>query len=201
MLRSPLLSLVVLLLPFALLVAACDSGGSSDDGGDDPPDDPPPSVAALRITEIHDDEQWVELHNTGDAAIDVSQLFLCVRPSYLSIAQLDLLNGERTIPAGGYIVVAWSQIRPDEGEVGLYRAATSDFGNADQILDYVQYGAAGQGRASTAGAAGIWTTGDFAPSSPSDQSIALLDDTNPDDASSWGAAPPTPGMENVASGS
>ena len=169
--RFHAVSKALALFTLALLVTiavGCDGG---DSGMDDPPEQPPQgSVEDVRINEIHEGDQWVELLNTSDAEVDVSDLWLCVRPEYSQVRDLNVLAGTTTIPAGGYVVVEWSAIQSSTGEVGLYE--TDAFADADAMLDYVQYGAAGQGRASVAVAAELWDEGAYATGAAEGQTLA-----------------------------
>lgn len=180
----------------AVTVAACDSG-SSDSGGDDngPPDTPPPQ-SDVRLNEINMEEQWVELFNAGDGAADVSDLWLCIRPLYVQIGNLDVLNGasDATIPAGGFLVVEWGQIDGDIGELGLYE--TSDFEATSAMRDYVQIGAADQGRESVAVQAGLWDDDTFTIVPPSGQTLSFFGEGDTT-AEEWGPGQPTPAGENT----
>ena len=190
---SKALALFTLALVVTIAVG-CDSG---DSGMDDPPEQPPQgSVEGVRINEIHEGDQWVELLNTGDAEVDVSDLWLCVRPEYSQVSELNALSGSTTIPAGGFLVVEWSAIQSGTGEVGLYESNT--FESADAMLDYVQYGAAEQGRASVAVSAGLWDEGTYATAAAEGQTLAFLGGgTAP--VENWGFGAPTQGAENQAS--
>ena len=87
-----------------------------------------PASAQIRINEVSHGEvdymgstNWVELYNAGGAEEDVSSLILCDFPSYPVISSLTVLSGNTTIPAGGYLVLAWTNI-DDDAEIGLYTA-------------------------------------------------------------------------------
>jgi hypothetical protein len=196
--RFHAVSKVLALFALALIVmiaVGCDGG---DSGMDDPPEQPPQgSVADVRINEIHEGDQWVELLNTGDAEVDVSDLWLCVRPEYSQVSDLNVLAGTTTVPAGGYVVVEWSAIQSGTGEVGLYE--TDAFADANAMLDYVQYGAAGQGRASVAVAAELWDEGAYATGAAEGQTLAFLGGGTAA-VDNWGFGMPTQGAENQASG-
>ncbi len=197
--RLPVVSKILALFTVALLVTVavgCDGNGGMDD--DPPPGEQPPqgSVEDVRINEVHEGDQWVELLNTGDAEVDVSGLWLCVRPEYSQVSELNALSGSMTIPAGGYLVVEWNAIKTSTGEVGLYESNT--FESADAMLDYVQYGAAGQGRASVAVTAGLWDEGTYATAAADGQTLAFLGG-GATPVENWGFGMPTQGAENQAS--
>ena len=54
----------------------------------------------------------------------------------------------------GYLVIQWTHLDQNSGELGLYSA--SDFGNAARIEDYIQYNSANNQRATVAVGAGVW---------------------------------------------
>ena len=164
------------------------------------------ATAQIRISEVGFDgvdyegaSMWVEFYNAGDADVDVSSLILCDFPRYPVVNTLTVLGGgSTTIPAGGYLVVAWPDLGGGEthAEVGLYTEdAGGDFGNVDKILDYMQFGEAAHQREGTAEGAGLWTVGEFVESAASGMSLQLV---NPDvnGASNWIAAPATPNAAN-----
>ena len=165
---------------------------------EEPPGETPPqgSVEDVRINEVHDADQWVELINTGDEAVDVSELWLCVRPAYSQVTSLSVLSGNTTIPAGGDLVVEWSAIQTGTGEVGLYE--TDAFESANAMLDYIQYGAAGQGRASVAVSAGLWEEDTYVTAPAEGQTLAYLGG-GATPVANWGFGAPTQGTENQAS--
>jgi hypothetical protein len=185
----------LLLSLFVVIAVGCDGGDSGMD--EEPPDETPQgSVEDVRINEIHEGDQWVELFNTSDAEVDVAELWLCVRPAYSQVADLSVLSGTTTIPAGGYLVVEWDAIQSGEGEMGLYMSNT--FESADAMLDYLQYGAAEQGRASVAVEAGLWDEGSYATAAAEGQTLAFLGDGSTP-VENWGFGAPTQGAENQVS--
>ena len=98
--------------------------------------------------------------------------------------------------AGSYLVLAWTNI-DDDAEVGIYTAdAQGDFGNADKLLDYMQYASAGHRREETAVAAGVWTAGEFVALANAGESLQLLDGGG-SGAGNWASATATPGAENA----
>ena len=142
--------------------------------------------------------KWVELYNAGETDVDVSSLILCNIPMYPVINTLAVLGGgSTTIPAGGYLVVAWSDLGDADAEVGLYKENSfGAFGNADNILDYMQYGAGGHGRETVAETAGFWTAGEFVAAAEAGMSLQLVD-VDSTGAANWIAAEPTPNAANA----
>ncbi len=115
------------------------------------------------INELNLDGQWVELKNTGNAPIDVSNWELCDRPSYAKISNLTILSGVNPIPADSYLVIQWNPISDAVGELALYIARP--FGTTGNIRDYTVYGGLpGSSRIGVAVNAGVWdSTTQFIP--------------------------------------
>ncbi|NQV08194.1 hypothetical protein HQ535_16805 [bacterium] len=158
------------------------------------------SHAGLVIRQIGFDTDfqsgWVLIHNTGTAPVSLAGYFLCQRPSYFGLPDVeiapdgilwvapidagDLVDTSPSIGAGGQI----GAINSSSGEMGLYSA--SDFGSSDAIVSYVEWGNTGHGRSSVAVGAGIWGEGEFVPVPAGDAAGAIiwLQDTEPG-AGSW----------------
>ncbi len=114
----------------------------------------------------------VVITNVGDTSGNLEGHWLCQRPNYGRIGDVELapgesaaisLGGEVFVPPPGAKTVDISQgvgtLDPASGELGLYSAG--DFGNPDAIVAYVEWGKAGHGRTATAVQAGVWTSGGF----------------------------------------
>lgn len=164
--------------------------------------------AQIRINEIGTNGvdyegagKWVELYNAGDAEVDISGLILCDFPQYPALSTLTALGGtSTTIPAGGFLVVAWANLDADDNgvsEVGLYEAGTGDFGDENLIIDYMQYGAAGNFREGTAVDGGVWTADEFVAAAEAGMSLQYVDNGT-DGAGDWVAAEATPNAATAA---
>jgi len=152
----------------------------------------------IRINEVDYEEQWVELFNAGTQTVDVSGMFLCTYPNYLPIGNLTVTMGNTSMSPGDFLVVTWapsSNFTTTSGELGLYAANTSDFGNAPSMFDYMEYGTDGHQRESVAVANLFWDSGAAIPLGPAGQSLSRngVDVFGP---SHWEATAPTPGMQN-----
>ena len=184
------------------------SGGGATHAEDWTSQDPTPGEAnpgatavPVRINELayggadfESAAKWVELFNAGDADVDVSSLWLCNFPAYEQIANVTVLSGNTTIPAGGYLVVAWDGIGVDDGEMGLY--SSNDFGSADSMVDYMQYGSAGHQREGVAVTAGVWDAGGFVPAVTSGMTLSYFEGENTH-VTSWGDGMPSAGLVNT----
>ncbi len=142
--------------------------------------------------------KWIEFHNFGNSTIDMNELFVCIEPLYTQIGFLNVLAGNqnRTIPPGGFLVVQWNSLGETEGELGLYRAGTTDFANPGNIIDYMQYGRDGTGRDDVADNAGIWTEGTFVETVEMSQTYSFFELNADDPVDNWKPGEPTPGAEN-----
>lgn len=150
-----------------------------------------PSLAqGLVISEVDPAAGWLELHNPTGAPIDSSGLWLCHRPAYAQAGGLELLAGARVVPPGSHVVLRWEAIATVRGELGLY--ADRSFGSPTAILDYLAWGAAGQGRERVAVAAGIWDAGLALRAPAAGRTLTrVADGVAPGEA--WDEAAPTPG--------
>ncbi len=139
-------------------------------------------LSDFRITEVlfndpanHD---LIEISNLGDAG-DLGMYRLKING--VSTQTLKLAVGfSINVPAGGSVVLHLNASGtstatdvflpavaglPLTGSVGLYVPNTVNtlLTNADQMIDFLQWGAAGQENEPTAGTAALWTSGEFVP--------------------------------------
>ena len=163
-----------------------------------------PALGQVRINEISHGEvdfmgtsNWVELYNEGDSEANVADLWLCDFPAYPQINTLTVLSGSTTIPAGGYLVLAWTNL-DDDAEVGLY--SSQNFGDSTAVLDYMQYASAGHQREGVAEDAGEWVAGEFVALAATGESLQFFDSGSAG-AADWASAPATPGEENAQASS
>ena len=193
--------LLASLVVVALIAAAC-----GDDGGEEPVDDeelaadveessttaptttaPIPetgdALVDLQITAVtFGDDGFVTIQNRAGEDADVNGVFFCQRPNYLDLGTV--VDGG-VIPAGGSVDIPASEVgglSEAGGEAALY--TSQDFGSADAIFAYVQWGGGG-GRAEVATEAGIWPGPDATVTpDPAIGGIELFGD--PVDPASWG---------------
>lgn len=179
--RRRTLSVVRRLLPAfilaTLLLAACGDGstatttaaeaatttttpGSSSTDTVTPPESSSSSTTAdgdatFAITEVDFPDGTVTITNVGEVPGNLDGHAICQRPNYFTFGDILLNPGESYLFDAGSI----GSIAPDNGEIALY--STADFGSADAILSYLEWGESGHGRSSVAVAAGIWPEGGF----------------------------------------
>ncbi|SHG99775.1 spondin domain-containing protein [Flagellimonas flava] len=150
----------------ALLLAGILASCSDDDGeliGEIPTDpEPEPTIEAnVRINEVQYLGNWVEIVNSGEETVDLSDYFLCLGPNtYRRIGDLTV-DGNLQLASGAYLAVSY-EMPNATGGLGLY-TDNSDFTDASTLADFVQWGADATARENVAVAAGIWTAGEFVP--------------------------------------
>ncbi len=177
--------LLALLAAFALVMAACSSDGDetttadddaaatsdddttteesdADDGAED--DAMEDAKADISVVSVSFATNTVTVRNDGDAEVSLAGYSLCNRPSYVDAPDVSIAPGT-TVD----IDVSGLGLSADNGEFGLY--SSTDFGSADAIVAYVQWGTADNGRASVAVEAGLIGEGEFVDNGGEDFSV------------------------------
>jgi len=122
----------------------------------------PVEMMSVVLNEVqYGNKDLIEIYNNGDVTVDLAEYWLCLGPgNYSKIGDITPDSGNIALEAGEFLVLPFAL--PDtEAGIGLY--SNNQFTNAEAIVDFVQYGAAGSARENVAVAAGIWTAGDFVP--------------------------------------
>lgn len=136
----------------------------------------------------------IVITNVGDVTGNLAGHFLCQRPAYFAIPDVEVPPGQFVaISTGGTVfqpppdaitidqVATIGTLRPGDGEVGLYDSG--NFGASTDILSYVEWGSSGHGRSSVAVKAGIWSDG-FVQTA--DDSVSISANTLPaTEAAHW----------------
>ena len=186
----------VFVLISALVFVSCSDDDDNGDSVESVVENPVEGdLSQLVINEFSASGNWVELHNQSDGEVDALGLVLCLGPAtYVDIEQSIVIEGETTVPAGGFLVVNYN-LTEGSGGLALY-VDRSGFTNPDTILDFVQYGDAGSVRESVAVEAGIWVEGDFVPNVGLESSSFAYDGEG-NGSGDWSEAlNPTVGAEN-----
>jgi hypothetical protein len=104
----------------------------------------------------------VTIKNFGTTTQNVGNYRLCSLFSYLTISsQTTVISGSLNLAPNAEVTVSSSGFLNDsEADLGLYLPSGS-FGSAANMVDFTQWGSAGNGRESVAVSAGLWTAGTF----------------------------------------
>ncbi len=178
------------MLILSLAVAAC---SEDDDVVTNDSITTPVEEASVVINEVEYLGNRVEIYNNGSTAVDLSNYFLCLGPGqYSQISSLET-EGDVNLEPDDYLVVSYD-MPAENGGLGLY--TNNSFTSADAIVDFVQWGAAGNVRESVAVAAGIWTAGDFIPVM-GNADYTIIYDGDGNGVANWAeTTTPTLGAEN-----
>ncbi len=162
--------IILLIAALAVIGAACSSDDSADEVDAGPTETAPAETdeattdddggeaaapaADLSVTAVSFSTNTVTVRNDGDSEVNLDGWFLCNRPTYIGAPS-------ETIAPGATLDIDVSDLGlgTDFGEFGLY--TSSDFGSADAIAAYVQWGQGENGRASVAVEAGLIAEGEF----------------------------------------
>jgi plastocyanin len=149
-------------------------------------------VADFRITEIQYDvaggKDLIEITNHGNAVGNLGDYRLSVQAGVAVTLPLATLS----VPGGGHVVLHGNATGtntatdvflpslpdlPPSGAAALYvpNSQSTSLALADQIIDFVQWGAAGGPNESTANSALLWPTGQFVPPVAPGHSLELCD--------------------------
>jgi hypothetical protein len=135
---------------------------------------PADAAASYAITQIaFGAGAFIQITNTGNAPGDIGGHWLCQRPVYFEIPEVELGPGQSVwIAADGNDLVfvgdvvdvvdaagGLGSLALGSGEMALY--SSRDFADPAAIVDYVEWGTSGHGRSGVAVEAGIWPAGGF----------------------------------------
>lgn len=131
-----------------------------------------PENGRLTISEV-DNSGRIEIYNGGTDTVDLSGYWLCNRPAYQQLSTLAIECGELDLAPGEVVVVTgFTGFNGEDAELGLY--STNEFGSAEALVSYLEWGSAGHGRAPVAIEAGLWEAGLFFPAPPEGTSLQNL---------------------------
>jgi len=153
---------------------------SDEDMSDDMSDGMSVEGAVFEITTVNFESPVLVITNVGTETGNLGGHWICQRPSYQELPAVDIEAGQSVaISLGGDVfpegvtavegVFGIGGISAADGEVGLY--SSNNFGSADAIVSYVEWGNSGHGRSATAVEAGLWNEGGFVSTSDSSAGI------------------------------
>lgn len=148
-----------------------------------------PTFSIVQVT--FGDRPLIVVQNVGLGPGSTVGHWLCQRPGYFELPDVVLAPGERLFVGIGHEPTAvgaaatvnaegvLGDVVVESGEVGLYYdlGARPDFGDATEIIGYVEWGEPGHGRSETAVEAGLWPAGGFVETTQ--ETLALTALTQP----------------------
>lgn len=122
--------------------------------------------AQIRLTAVDPATGTVSIKNFGTVAVNLSSHRLCHLFTYPTISSLTLVSGSMSnLLPGASLVVTGVGLNATASDLGLY-LPTGAFTDPNNMLDFVQWGSAGNGRESVAVSKGIWDVGTFITVAP-----------------------------------
>ena len=124
--------------------------------------------AQVRFVEVDYTTNEFALKNFGSTAVDISNYRLCALFVYTTnLSSLNVLSGSLNLTPGNTVELKGFTLAA-QSDFGLFLPGSSilDFGDQNFLVDFVEWGSAGNGRESVAVAKGIWGAGDFISTSP-----------------------------------
>lgn len=177
------------------IMASCteDDAVIIDEGDEGTP--PSTGQASVVLNEVEYLGDRVEIFNNSDEVVDLEGYFLCLGPgTYRQIGALET-EGNLQLAPGEYLSAAY-EMPSNTGGIGLYRN-NSGFGDAANLVDFVQWGSAGSARENVAVTAGIWIAGEFV-AVVEDENNSIIFDGDGTGAANWAETTTiTIGAENV----
>ncbi len=133
-----------------------------DDSTPNNPSTPDTGAANVRIVSVDPTEDSFTFKNFGESEVDITSYRLCSKFVYTesALSNLTLTSGSLKLAAGASVTLSGWPVDDTSADLALYLAEGS-FSDADALVDFVQWGSAGNGRESLAASKGIWTAGDF----------------------------------------
>ena len=120
----------------------------------------------FKIIAVDTELDLVSISNVTADPQDLSNYRLCSLFNYtnsgIGANTTPVFGDIANIPAGNFVIVSWP-VDDVAADMALYEP-TGDFSDPTAMVDFMQYGSAGNGREPEAVSVGLWTAGDFVPS-------------------------------------
>lgn len=117
-----------------------------------------------RLYRLDAAEHTARIRNFGSTTVDISSYWFCSMFSYIPLASLPVLEGSLVLGAGDEALLQWSAIDAGPRDFALYEVP--NFSDSNAMVDFAEWGSAGNGRESQAVSVGLWTAGEFIPGLP-----------------------------------
>ncbi len=105
------------------------------------------------INEVNPQQKWIEIYNPSAQNIDLSSYWLCNGNSVDAVNTIPVLNGDLQLSPNEYVVLGWTNMAQNDGEIALFNNNPSSGGT---MKDYLQYGTGNHQRASLAVSSLVW---------------------------------------------
>lgn len=129
------------------------------------------SQAQLRIILVDSDNNQVWLKNFGTTSVDITGYRFAHKGNYPALTSLTLVGGGAIIGASNTRIISGFTFASHTvgSDVALFVPGSSsgDFTNPAKMVDFMQYGAAGNATESVAVSKGVWGAGTFVTGLPS----------------------------------
>jgi hypothetical protein len=116
----------------------------------------------VRIIAVNESTNQITLKNFGSCLQNVSSLQLSSSGLTLNVSSTTLISGSLILNPNSSLVVQWNAFPASSsiGNLSLHEAGAL-ITDPSKIIDFMQWGAAGQGAESVANSAGKWVSGTF----------------------------------------
>jgi len=121
------------------------------------------ATSGIRMVAIDPAQDQVTIQNFGNEGVDISNYRLCSEFNYNPnpLSNLTVESGQLDLAPGETVTVSGFPMTDMAADLGLF-LPEGGFGSTDALVDFFQWGSAGNGREGVAVEKGIWEEGDFA---------------------------------------
>lgn len=125
----------------------------------------PSCISQIKFTYVSPSTDEIRIKNFGTSQINIAAYRFCALFEYASLSDgsVSVINGDFSLSAGEEVALTWNAsfgFNTAASDLGLYLPSGA-FTSTSAMVDFMQYGGAGQGRENVANAAGLWTAGTF----------------------------------------
>jgi hypothetical protein len=119
----------------------------------------------LRIVQVIPSQKTAVIKNFSGMTVNISTYQFCSMFNYTQLggAAITVVSGSLNLTAGSIVTVSWNTaggMNINGADLCLYQPMPT-FSNPAHMIDFVQWGSAGNGRENVAQAAGLWQAGTF----------------------------------------
>ncbi len=114
----------------------------------------------IRLVEVNPSANKAIIKNFGNSTINISSYWFCTLFAYDQLSTLTVDSGSLNLVNGATVVISGVNLNNSDADLGLY-INNSNFSLASNMVDFMQWGDASNGREGVANTAGIWSSGNF----------------------------------------